>query len=200
MKFTRLGFGSPGHTRQLFIHSEIILNGNGGISFSFLFDRNPFLGLNRLVQPITPTPAWHQSSSVFIHNHNLGILDHILFVLFIQAIGTKKLGNRMNTLALNLKFTLRSFSFPSLIILRDFIVPVNLDIEGSQIRNYKPFRIIGANQSPSLLGQISLLVFFINYKMKVFFKVISSFFVVIRIHIQIELLKSFSNLGILHHP
>ena len=89
MKFAGFSLSGTGHTGEFFIHPEIILNGNGGVGLGFLFDLDTLLGFNRLVQPITPATSWHQTTGVFIHNHHLSTLDHILLIFLVESISSK---------------------------------------------------------------------------------------------------------------
>ena len=103
MEFTSLGFSGSGHSRQLVVHPEVILNGDGGIGLGLFLYRHAFLGFDRLVQSVAPPSTRHQATGVLIDDHNLAPLHDVLLVLFVKAICTKQLRNRMNPLASNLK-------------------------------------------------------------------------------------------------
>ena len=79
-KLGRLGLRRPGHAGQLVIHPEVVLDGDGGIGPGLPLDGDPFLGLDRLVQAVAPTPARHDAAGVLIHDDNLALLQHILDV------------------------------------------------------------------------------------------------------------------------
>ncbi len=51
-EFKRLGIGSTGHSRQVVIQAEIILEGYGGNRLVFLFNDDAFFSLNCLVQSV----------------------------------------------------------------------------------------------------------------------------------------------------
>ena len=63
-KFFSFGGCSSSHTRQLFVHSKIILEGNCCQRPGFLLDLNALFGFNRLVQTIGITPSEHQYVAV----------------------------------------------------------------------------------------------------------------------------------------
>ena len=52
------GGGCAGHAGELLVHSEIILEGDGGEGARFFFDAHPFFGLYGLMQAFRPAAAW----------------------------------------------------------------------------------------------------------------------------------------------
>ncbi len=99
MKLTSLGFRRTRHAGQFFVHPEIVLDGNGCVGLGLLLNGNPFLRLDRLMQTVAPSTTGHQATGVLIHDHYLSTLHNVLLVLLVQAIGSQKLGDRMNALA-----------------------------------------------------------------------------------------------------
>ena len=57
LEFRRFRFRRAGHARQFFVHAEIILESDRGQGLVLTFDLDAFLGLDGLVQAVTPTPA-----------------------------------------------------------------------------------------------------------------------------------------------
>ncbi len=57
-----LGYGGAAHPGQLFVHAEVVLDGDGGVGDIFGLDAHTFFGLDSLVQPIRPAPSGHQAA------------------------------------------------------------------------------------------------------------------------------------------
>ena len=52
VEFFGLGQCSARHARQLLIHAEVVLDGDGGVGDIFVLNLCPFLGLYGLMQPV----------------------------------------------------------------------------------------------------------------------------------------------------
>ncbi len=86
-----LGLGGTGHTRELLIHPEKVLERDGRQCLSFTLDRDAFLGLDRLVQTIGVTPAGHEASGELIDNEDFAFLHYVFDILLEQLKGAQKL-------------------------------------------------------------------------------------------------------------
>ncbi|MBA7635971.1 hypothetical protein ES703_43584 [subsurface metagenome] len=89
VKFLRLGKSGTRHSRQLLIHPEVVLNGNGGKGSGFPLNPYVLLGFYRLMQTLGVPATEHQPAGKFVHDKNLTILDHVIAVFLIQGIGFK---------------------------------------------------------------------------------------------------------------
>jgi len=67
----RLGVGGAGHARELGVHAEVVLDGDGGQRLVLLLDLDLFLRLHRLVQPVAPPPPRHQAAGELVHDDDL---------------------------------------------------------------------------------------------------------------------------------
>ncbi len=76
----RLGFGGPGHARQLLVFAEVVLEGDGRERLVLALDLDLFLGLDRLVETIAPAAARHQTAGELVDDHDLTVLDHVVDV------------------------------------------------------------------------------------------------------------------------
>jgi hypothetical protein len=81
LKFCFLGFGGTCHARELRIEQEEVLIGNGGEGLGFVLDFDPFLGLDRLVQTVTPAPTGHHPSGKFIDDRHFAALNDVAAIL-----------------------------------------------------------------------------------------------------------------------
>jgi hypothetical protein len=87
LELRRFGVGGAGHAGQLVVHPEIILKGDGGQGLIFLFDLDPLLGLQRLVQAVAVTAALHGPAGELIDDDHLAVLDDIIHVALEKAGG-----------------------------------------------------------------------------------------------------------------
>ena len=69
-------------------------------------DLDPFLGLDRLVQPIAPAAASHEPARVFIHDDDFVVLNDVLHVFQVEAVSLEELRDTMDLLRLGLEFGL----------------------------------------------------------------------------------------------
>ena len=86
----RLGGGRAGHARQLVVEPEVVLQGDGGEGLVLLFDLHPFLGLDRLVQALRPTPTVEDATGELVDDLHLVGLDDVVLVLLEQLLGPQR--------------------------------------------------------------------------------------------------------------
>ena len=89
------------HTSQLMIHTEVVLQRNRSESLRCSLYLYVFLGLNSLVQAITPTTAFHDTTCLFVDYLYLTVHYHILFIDAEHGISLQQLEDRMYTVALD---------------------------------------------------------------------------------------------------
>ena len=87
-----LGFCSTGHSRKLVVHTEEVLEGDGGQGSVALGDFNVFLGFDGLMETVTITATFQNTTSKLIYNLNLPVPHHIVYVGLVQGMGTNCLG------------------------------------------------------------------------------------------------------------
>ena len=95
-EFRRLGFGGAGHARQLVVHAEVVLQGDGGEGLRLGLDSDAFLGLNRLVQAVGIPASRKDTAGELVDNHHFAVLDDILDILFVERVGPQELVNGMH--------------------------------------------------------------------------------------------------------
>ena len=66
------------HAGQLVIETEVVLESDRGKSLRLISNLHPFLGLNRLVEPLVIAAAIHDTPGELINDKDLTILDHIV--------------------------------------------------------------------------------------------------------------------------
>ena len=90
-QFFGFGFSSTGHTRQLVVHAEEVLEGNRGIGLGDFSHLDVFLGFQGLVQTVRIPAAFHHPASLFIYNLDLTFHDDIIFVNFEDGVSLEQL-------------------------------------------------------------------------------------------------------------
>ena len=139
-----LRFRRPRHSRQLVVHPEVVLDGDGGQSLGLPPDLHPFLGLHGLVQAITPAPPGHLATRELVHDDDGSFFpDDVLLVLVEEGIGLQELMDDMHLLALGGVRGLQLLDgYPFL--LHGFVLVLLDGPDGfGQIRDHERIRIVG---------------------------------------------------------
>ena len=90
-ELTSLCRSRTGHTCQLVIHTEVVLQGDGGKGLSGSLYLHMLLGLYSLVQTVAPTTTFHDTARLLIHNLHLTVDHHILVILIKHTVGLQQL-------------------------------------------------------------------------------------------------------------
>jgi hypothetical protein len=85
------GHGRTGHARPLVIELEEVLDGDRGHRLGFFLDGHVLLGFHRLVQPVGPLPAHHQTTGELVHNDDLAVLHDVVLVAHVNHVGAERL-------------------------------------------------------------------------------------------------------------
>ena len=96
-ELTCFRFRSTGHTRELVVHTEVILQRNGGECLRSSFHFHVFLGFDSLVQTVGVAAALHDTSGLLVHNLHLSV-EYNVFVVFLEhGISFQQLVDGMNS-------------------------------------------------------------------------------------------------------
>ena len=95
-----LRLGGAGHAGELLVHAEVVLDGDGGEGLRLALDLHPFLGLDRLVQPVRPAAARHDAAGELVDDQDLAVLHHVVDVLLVQGVRLQQLVDDVELLAL----------------------------------------------------------------------------------------------------
>ena len=79
-EFIFFGLGCTGHTCQLVIHSEVILQGNGSQGLGFGTYEYAFLGFDGLVEAVAVTASVHETSGKFVNNDDFAVFHDVIHV------------------------------------------------------------------------------------------------------------------------
>ena len=99
-ELTCFRFCGTGHTGQLVIHTEVVLESDGSKGLGCSLNLHILLGLNCLVETVTPTAAFHDTARGFVHYLHLVVHYHVVDVLCEHRVGLQELDNGVNALAL----------------------------------------------------------------------------------------------------
>ena len=85
-----LGLGRAGHAGELFIHAEVVLEGDGGQGLALPLHLHALLGLDGLVQAVGVAAAHHQAAGELVHDDDLAVLDHVVHVPLHHLVGAQR--------------------------------------------------------------------------------------------------------------
>ena len=86
-KLLLLGHGGTGHTGELVVQAEVVLEGDGGQGLVLAGDGHVLLGLDGLVQAVGVAAAEHQTAGELVDDDDLAVLDHVVDVLLHDTVG-----------------------------------------------------------------------------------------------------------------
>ena len=98
LELRRLGVRGAGHAAELFIHPEVVLEGDRGQGLILPLHLDPLLGLQGLMQPIAETAALHGPAGELVHDHHLIVAHQIVHVPLEEHIGLQGLVQMMQPL------------------------------------------------------------------------------------------------------
>ena len=85
------GFRGAGHAGELFVHAEIILEGDRGERLVFALDLDAFFGFDGLVQAIGPAAAGHLAAGEFVDDDDFAVFDDVIDVVFVKRVSAQRL-------------------------------------------------------------------------------------------------------------
>ncbi len=88
VKFRSLGIGRTCHSRQLLVHTEIVLESYRRKGLVLFLNFQTFLSLDCLMLAVTPAPARHKSPGKFVNDDHLTILDHVINITLEDGMGS----------------------------------------------------------------------------------------------------------------
>jgi len=90
-ELVRLGGGGAGHAGEALVEAEVVLERDPRQRHVLALDAHPFLGLDRLVEPLAVPPAEHQPAGELIDDDDLAVLDDVVPVALIDELGLERL-------------------------------------------------------------------------------------------------------------
>ncbi|MGY2930905.1 hypothetical protein ACVWZ6_000507 [Bradyrhizobium sp. GM6.1] len=88
-----VGFGQrrAGHARELFVHPEIVLEGDRGQRLVFRLDLHVLLGFQGLMQAFRIAAALHHATGELVDDDDLVVADDVVLVAREQRVGAQRL-------------------------------------------------------------------------------------------------------------
>ena len=167
-KLARFRFGGTGHTGQLVIHTEVILQGNRGKCLCGGFHLHAFFGFNGLVQTVGVAAALHDTSGLFVHNLHLAV-DYYIFVVFLEhGVSLQQLVDGMYTLALDGEVCHKGIFLGKAFLVCQFLFIFQFGELGGDVGKHEERGVFGvaANQVYALVGQVYAVQFFFNHEIQ----------------------------------
>ena len=87
VQLSRFGLSRTGHTGQLVVEAEVVLERNGCQRLVLVFNLHPFLGLNCLVHALVIATACQHTTGELIDNEDLTITNNVILVAGEQLLG-----------------------------------------------------------------------------------------------------------------
>ena len=95
------GFGRTGHTGQLVVHAEIVLQRDRGEGLRRRLDLHALLGLDGLVQAVRIAAAVEDTARLLVDDLHLVVHHHVFDVLLEHGEGFQQLVDRVHALRLD---------------------------------------------------------------------------------------------------
>jgi len=171
-EFTRFGFCCTGHTCQLVIHTEIILECNRCKSLGSSFHLHSFFGFYSLMQAIAPATSFHNTAGLFVNNLHLTVHDYVIGIFFEHRVCLQQLVDGMYTFCLDGIVRHEFIFFGKLFFIAQSGSIFQFRKLGCNIGQHKQCRILrfSGNQVDTLIGQVYALQFFVNYEIQRFYR------------------------------
>ena len=100
-EFACLGLCRTRHTRELVVHTEVVLQGDGSEGLGSSLDVDALLSFDSLVQAIGVAATVHDTTRLLVDDHDLVVHDDILVILLEEGIGLEELVHGVYALALD---------------------------------------------------------------------------------------------------
>ena len=94
-KLLSLCDGRTGHTGELFVKSEVVLEGDGRKGLVLTLNIDMLLGLYRLMQTLAVAAAKHDTAGKLVNDEYLAVFDDIVDITLHYAVGTQRLIDMM---------------------------------------------------------------------------------------------------------
>ena len=86
-----LGHGGTGHTGELIVQAEVVLEGDGSQGLVFTVDVDVLLGFDGLMETVGVPAAEHETAGELVHDDDLAVLHHVVNIPLHGAVGLQRL-------------------------------------------------------------------------------------------------------------
>ena len=162
-QFLRFRLGRTGHTGQLVVHAEVVLQGHRRIGLRGRFHLHLLLALDGLVQSIAVAAPFEDTAGLLVHDLHLAVHHHVLHVVLVEGVSADQLVHRVDALALDreiaqqfiLAFGLLLGARAALLDVGDAAAHVGHDEEGGVVH-------ITADQVNPFLGELDAMLLLVD--------------------------------------
>ena len=95
------GLGRTGHTGELVVHTEIVLQRDSSERLRSSLHFDVLLGFHSLMQTIGPTTTFHDTTGLLINDLHFTVIDDIIDIFLEEGVGFEQLVNGMHTFGFN---------------------------------------------------------------------------------------------------
>ena len=89
-KLLRLGLCGTGHTGQLVVQAEVVLQRDRGEGLVLRLDLHTFFGFDSLVHALVVTTPREYATGVLIDDQDLTVLDDVVLIAFEELLGLNR--------------------------------------------------------------------------------------------------------------
>jgi len=165
-EFAGFRFSRTGHTGQLVIHTEVVLQGDCRECLCGGFHFHTFFGFDGLVQTVGIAASVHDTARLFVDDHDL-VVHHNIFVVFLkQGVSLQQLVDCMYAFALD-GIVGQQFVFLGLLFF--FVLDMfQFGKLGGDIRQYEECRVVGlaGQQVDTFICQFDTVILFVDHEVQ----------------------------------
>ena len=85
----RLGHGCTGHTSELAVKTEVVLEGDRCKRYRLALNVEPLFRLDCLMKAFRPTTPWHLAAGELVNDHNLAALNDVVAIALKECMRTE---------------------------------------------------------------------------------------------------------------
>ncbi len=162
VKLAFLRLGGTGHSPELLIHPEVVLDGDRRERLCLALDRHLLLRLDGLVETVRPAAPRHHAAGELVDDHDLPVLHHVLLVLVEERVPLQELVDDVNLLALLRVLALeRGPGIPALVggEVRILVDPMD---RLREVGNDERLRIVRREDVEPLVGEEDVVSFLVH--------------------------------------
>ena len=166
-KLARFRLSGTGHTGQLLVHAEVVLQRDGSVGLRGGLHLHIFLSLNSLVQTIGVTTALHDTTRLFIHNLHFVVDDDIFHIAVKHGVSLQQLMNRVDTVGGD-GIIVIDFLFTSQFLSGIEVFFLQIRNFSTHIRHDEHFRLVSilTDKVDTFVHNIDGVELFLNHKVK----------------------------------
>ena len=87
VEFGGFRFGCSGHAGKLFVHAEVVLEGDGGEGLVFLADGDTLLGFDGLMKTIGPASTGHEAARKLVDDDDFALFYDVFDISLVEVVG-----------------------------------------------------------------------------------------------------------------